>query len=328
MNFLPMALDPKVAQLIKWARRTERASFAEMPLAQARAHYEKAVLTLDISPPTMAEVHDHLLELEGRRLRLRQYAPRPLSWVDPLPGLLFFHGGGFTIGSIETHDRLCRALAAGAGCQVLSLDYRLAPEHRFPAAHDDAFDALHWVLEQAPSLGLDAARLAVGGDSAGGTLAAATAVHARDHEIALALQLLIYPGTCARQDTDSHRRLAHGYLLDAELIQWFFSNYLSSDVERDDWRFAPLHARLERVAPAWIAVAQYDPLHDEGVAFAERLQAAGVAVDLVDYPGMIHAFFQHGGYIETARRAHAQASAALARALGTHPAGAGCGSPR
>lgn len=315
-----MTLDPKIAQLVEWTQRAARPTYQQMGAQEARRHYARAVLTLDLAPAPMAEVHDHEAKLAGRSLRVRQYAPRPLSWADPLPGLLYFHGGGFTIGSIETHDRLCRALAAAAGCQVFSVDYRLAPEHRFPAAHDDAFDSLDWVLREAGSLGLDAGRLAIGGDSAGGTLAAATALHARDRGIDLALQLLIYPGLSAHQDTDSHRRLAHGYLLDTEVVQWFFANYLRSPADREDWRFAPLLADPAGIAPAWIAVAEYDPLHDEGVAYAGRLEAAGVAVELVDYPGMIHAFFQHGGYVATARRAHADAGAALARALGTTPA--------
>lgn len=315
-----MSLDPKIAQLIEWTRRAARGNYSQMSPQAAREHYARAVLTLDVAPAPMVEVRDHWIELGDRSLRLRQYAPRPLSWVDPLPGLLYFHGGGFTIGSVETHDRVCRALAAGSGCQVLSLDYRLAPEHRFPSAHDDAFASLDWVRNEAASLGLDAARLAVGGDSAGGTLAAATALHARDRGIGLALQLLIYPGTSAWQDTESHRRLANGYLLDAEVIQWFFGNYLRDDADRGDWRFAPMLAAPEGVAPAWVAVAQYDPLRDEGIEFARRLETAGVAVELVEYPGMIHAFFQHGGYVATARLAHAQASAALARALGTRSA--------
>ena len=316
-----MALDPKIAQLVEWTRRASRGNYARMSPQAARDHYARAVLTLDVAPIPMAEVHDHRVELGDRTIDIRQYAPRPLSWVDPLPGLLYFHGGGFTIGSIQTHDRVCRALAAGAGCQVLSVDYRLAPEHRFPSAHDDAFDSLHWVRSEAASLGLDASRLAVGGDSAGGPLAATTALHARDRGIGLALQLLIYPGASSHQDTESHRRLATGYLLDAEVIQWFFGNYLREEADRLDWRFAPLLATLEGVAPAWIAVAQYDPLRDEGVEFARRLEAAGVDVELVEYPGMIHAFFQHGGYVATARRAHSEASAALARALGTRPLG-------
>lgn len=315
-----MALDPKIAQLIEWTRRAGRGDYAGMTPQAAREHYARAVVTLDIAPIPMAEVHDHEMDLGNRTLVLRQYAPRALSWVEPSPGLLFFHGGGFTIGSIDSHDRVCRALAAGACCQVLSLDYRLAPEHRFPAAHDDAFDALHWVRREASSLGLDASRLAVGGDSAGGTLAAATALHARDRGIELALQLLVYPGTSDRQDTGSHRRFAEGYLLDAKVIQWFFDNYLRNEADRQDWRFAPLLASLEGVAPAWIAVAQYDPLRDEGIAFARRLEQAGVAVEAIEYAGMVHAFFQHGGYVGTARRAHADASAALARALGTDPA--------
>jgi acetyl esterase len=260
----------------------------------------------------MHDVTDLALELPGRTLTVRQYAPREHSWADPMPALLYFHGGGFTIGSIRTHDRLCRVLAKGADCLVYSVDYRLAPENPFPAAVDDAFDALAWLHREAVALGADPARIAVGGDSAGGTLAAACALQARDTGLPLVLQMLIYPGLGSMQDTDSHRRLAHGYLLDADVIQWFFRQYLRSEVDRNDWRFAPLMApSVARVAPAWIALAQYDPLVDEGLSYAERLETAGVPVKTVVYEGMIHSFFQHAGFVVKARQAHADACAAL-----------------
>ncbi|MFP5407347.1 MAG: alpha/beta hydrolase, partial [Gammaproteobacteria bacterium] len=194
--------------------------------------------------------------------------------------------------------------------------YRLAPEHKFPAAADDAFDALAWIRAEAGSLGVDLGRLAVGGDSAGGTLAAACAIHARDRDWPLALQLLIYPGLSPDQQTASHRRLAEGYLLDERTIQWFFEQYLRTPEDRIDWRFAPLLAPdLRGVASAWIAAAEYDPLHDEALDYAQRLREAGVPVELVDYPGLIHSFFQHGGFVPAARRAHADAGAALRRAF-------------
>src|SRR5690606_5898002 len=143
-------------------------------------HYAKASATLDIVAPALHAVEDFALALPGRSLRVRQYAPWPHSWADPRPALLYFHGGGFTIGSVDTHDRVCRMLALGGDCLVFSVDYRLAPEHRFPSAHDDAFDSLAWLHHEAVALGVDPARIAVGGDSAGGTLAAASAIHARD----------------------------------------------------------------------------------------------------------------------------------------------------
>ncbi|MCX7272336.1 MAG: alpha/beta hydrolase [Burkholderiales bacterium] len=284
----------------------------------ARAAYARAVLTLDVAPVAMHELHDHRLRLPGREITVRQYVPLAHGWAEPQPALLFFHGGGFTIGSIETHDRLCRVLAQAGGCHVYSVDYRLAPEHRFPAAVDDAFATLDWLRAQAPVLGVDVARLAVGGDSAGGTLATATALHARDRGIPLVLQLLIYPGLAAHQDTESHRRMASGFLIDADVIQWFFRHYLREEADRHDWRFAPLLApTLTQAAPVWLALAEFDPLLDEGLAYARRLRDAAVPVSCTVFEGMVHAFFQHGGFVPAARRAHAAAGAALRAAFGT-----------
>jgi len=309
-------IDPQVAKILAWAERARAPSYRELGVEAAREHYARAVLTLDVAPRPMHEVHDHRLALTGRTITVRQYVPRPHGWSEPQPALLFFHGGGFTIGSLDTHDRLCRLLAEAAGCHVYSVDYRLAPEHRFPAAVDDAFDALDWLRAQAPMLGADLDRIAVGGDSAGGTLAAATAIHAARRGIALRLQLLIYPGLAARQDSPSHQRLARGVLLDADVIQWFFGLYLGEPAQRDDWRFAPLQAlELHGVAPAWIALAEYDPLLDEGLAYAQRLREAGVAVDCRVYEGMIHAFFQHGGFVVAARRGPREAAEALRSAF-------------
>ena len=311
-----MPLDPQVEKILYWAQRAATPSFAQVGAQAARELYNRTVLTLDIAARPMHEVQDHEVTLPGRRITIRQYAPRPHTWAAPMPALLYFHGGGFTIGSIDTHDRVCRMLAADGDCLVFSVDYRLAPEHPFPAAVDDAFDSLHWLLREAAALGVDPARVAVGGDSAGGTLATATAIHARDEGLPLALQLLIYPGTSGGQGSESHRRLANGYLLDADVIRWFFGNYVRSEVERDDWRFAPLNApSLARVAPAWIALAEYDPLVDEGLDYAERLRTAGVPVACTVYAGMIHAFFQHAGFVVKARQAHADACAALRSAF-------------
>jgi acetyl esterase len=313
-----MALDPQVEKILYWAQRASAPPYPELGAQLARAAYAKAVATLDVAPVPLHDVQDLRVALPGRSLTVRQYAPREHTWAEPMPALLFFHGGGFTIGSIDTHDRLCRVFAAGADCLVYSVDYRLAPEHPFPAAADDAFDMLAWIDREALSLGVDPKRIAVGGDSAGGTLAAATAIHARDQGLELAMQLLIYPGLGSRQDTDSHQRMAHGYLLDAEVIQWFFRQYLRSEIDRDDWRFAPLMApSLSRVAPAWIGLAQFDPLVDEGLSYADRLRSAGVPVTTIVYEGMIHSFFQHAGFVQKARKAHQDACAALRNAFGT-----------
>ncbi len=313
-----MALDPQVEKILYWAQRASAPPYPEIGAQLARAAYAKAAATLDVAPVPLHDVRDLQVALPGRTLTVRQYAPREHTWAEPMPALLFFHGGGFTIGSIDTHDRLCRVLAAGADCLVYSVDYRLAPEHPFPAAADDAFDMLAWIDREALSLGVDPKRIAVGGDSAGGTLAAASAIHARDQGIELVMQLLIYPGLGARQDTDSHQRLARGYLLDADVIQWFFRQYLRSEIDRDDWRFAPLMApSVARVAPAWLGLAEFDPLVDEGLSYAERLETAGVPVTAVVYEGMIHSFFQHAGFVVKARKAQQDACGALRRAFGT-----------
>ena len=310
-------LDPQVARLLGWVEKAAGPSYPEIGAAAARAHYASVAGTLDIAPAPMHAVEDLAVALPGRTLRVRHYVPREHGWADPMPVLLYFHGGGFTIGSVDTHDRICRMLARDADCVVLSVDYRLAPEHPFPAAADDAFDVLAWLRREVHALGLDPARIAVGGDSAGGTLATACAIHARDAGWPLALQLLIYPGVAGRQDSGSHREFGRGFLLDFELVSWFFSNYVRGDADRDDWRFSPLsHPDLRGLAPAWVAIADHDPLRDDDRAYAAKLRAAGVAVEAVEYPGMIHAFFQHGGFVPTARRAHADAAAALRRAFG------------
>jgi len=198
------------------------------------------------------------------------------------------------------------------------VSYRLAPEHRFPIATNDAWDALNWVAQSARSLGLSANALAVGGDSAGGTLAAVCALQARDAGLPLALQLLIYPGTAARQESASHQTYESGFMLDKATVDWFFDHYIDAK-DRDDWRFAPMLAeRHDDLAPAWIGLAECDPLVDEGVAYADLLCAAGVAVDLEIYRGVVHGFVNMGRVIPEARRAHEDAGHALKRAFSTN----------
>ncbi len=313
-----MTLDPQTRKLLDFAARSRVAPYWELGAVAAREFYEKAAVTLEMAPAQLHEVNDLVIDFEApsRRLLIRHYLPKPSTWSDPQPALLYFHGGGFTIGSVQTHDRVCRRLAALSGAMVFSVDYRLAPEHQFPAAADDAFAALAWLRDQAAGLGVDAQRIAVGGDSAGGTLACACAIHARNNDWPLALQLLIYPGLAALQDTDSHQRLAQGYLLEATTIEWFFGNYAPRQDQRKDWRFAPLElADFAGLPPVWIGHAQYDPLVDEGKAFAQRCREAGVAVEEHEYPGMVHAFFQHGGMVPMALQAHQDAARALVKAL-------------
>jgi len=294
--------------------RANRPQFHTLTPDQARAAYEAGAGVLEIPKPVLARVQDlRIPARDGELLGARLYAPSDQA----LPVLLFFHGGGFTVGSVATHDILCRQLSLLAGIAVVSLDYRLAPAHKFPTAANDAWDALQWLAAKGASLGLDASRLAVGGDSAGGTLAAMCAVLARDAGLPLALQLLIYPGCAAHQDTPSHKTFAEGFVLSEADISWFFSQYVRSPADRDDWGFAPLHAPdVDGVAPAWIGLAECDPLVDEGVMYADKLRMAGVPVDLDIYRGVTHEFIKMGRIIPEARRAHADAAAALRGAFG------------
>jgi acetyl esterase len=308
-----IALTPKMASVVERMARAGRPPLHSLTPAEAKAAYEKGADVLEVPKPQLARVEDFSLPArDGYALPARLYAPSN----EVLPVLLFFHGGGFTVGSIVTHDILCRVLSEKSGCAVVSVDYRLAPEFKFPTASNDAWDALAYLATDAALWGLDGSRIAVGGDSAGGTLAAVCAILARDAGMALALQMLIYPGTAAHQDTPSHRKFAEGPLLGEALISWFFGLYVNSPVDRDDWRFAPLNAEdVEGVAPAWIGLAEFDPVVDEGIAYADKLRAAGVPVDLEIYRGVIHEFVKMGRAIPEALQAHADAAQALKEAL-------------
>ena len=281
----------------------------------ARAAYQAGADVLEVPKAALARVEDLTIPArDGHALPARLYSP---TTDTGLPLLLYTHGGGFTIGNIATHDILCRELSRLAGCMVVSLDYRLAPEHRFPVASNDAWDALAWLAAHAATLGADASRLAVGGDSAGGTLAAVNAILARDAGVPLALQMLFYPGCAAHQDTPSHATFSHGLVLEEPAISWFFGNYVRTREEREDWRFAPLLAPdVDGVAPAWIGLAECDPLVDEGVDYADKLRLAGVPVDLEIYRGVTHEFIKMGRAIPEARQAHADAARALRGAFG------------
>ncbi|SAL39416.1 esterase/lipase [Caballeronia sordidicola] len=312
-----MPLNPAIAQVLELIAKARRPPFHTLTAEAARASYERSALIIDIAPAPMFDIQELTIPTrDGASIRARLFHPVEPAWTSPAPTLVYFHGGGFVVGSIDTHAALCRRLAADSGCAVVSVDYRLAPEHKFPSAVHDAFDALEWLHEQAASLGLDSTRFAVGGDSAGGTLSTVCAVLARDAGIALRLQLLIYPGVSARQDTRSYAQFAEGYVLSAKTVEWFFKHYLRNENDRDDWRFAPLDARgempsLEGVAPAWIAAADHDPLFDENIAYAAKLERERVPVELVRYEGMTHEFFKMGGLVPDVAKAHADAANAL-----------------
>jgi acetyl esterase len=263
--------------------------------------------------PEVAEVR--LLAFENYAMRVY----RPVT-NETLPALMYFHGGGWTIGDVDTHDVLCRQLAVGARCVVFSVDYRLAPEHPFPAAVDDCFAATRYVAENAAKLKISG--IAVGGDSAGGNLAATVALLARDAGgPALAFQLLIYPATDQRMGTASHHRNGQGYLLTAESIRCFRGNYLPNERDWSDWRASPLLAQSHaNLPPALVITAGYDPLVDEGRAYADKLRAAGVKIAYREYEDMVHGFILFGGVIDTANTAVADCCAALRAAFEKVPA--------
>ncbi len=295
-----------MAGVLERIRRAGRPPFHTLTPAQARVAYEAGAEVLDLPRAPLARVEALTLPGgDGQPRQARLYAAGP----EPRPALLYLHGGGFVIGSLETHDSLCRQLALRSGWAVVALDYRLAPEHPFPAAVDDAFAAMKALLAEPACFGL-AGPLAVGGDSAGGTLAAACALHARDLGLLLALQLLITPGLTAHADTASHHLFANGFLLDRDAIAWFFDHYIPRG-QRRDWRFAPLEAEVDGVAPACLLLAECDPLVDEGLAYGDRLRAAGVAVELELFRGLTHDFIKLGRAIPQAREALAAAARAL-----------------
>ncbi|MEY3295204.1 MAG: hypothetical protein RLZZ451_1252 [Pseudomonadota bacterium] len=297
-------LTPAMAGLLDRIRRARRPPLHALSVAAARAAYEAGAEVLDLPRAPLPDVAS--LTVAGRPAR--RYAPQ----ARPLPALLYLHGGGFVIGSLETHDSLCRQLALRSGCAIVSLDYRLAPEHPFPAAVDDTWAALQALLQRPAEAGIERL-VGVGGDSAGGTLAAVAALHARDRGWPLALQLLITPGTTAHADTASHKLFAEGFLLDAATIAWMFDHTIPH-AHRRDWRFAPLEADPEGVAPACVILAECDPLVDEGLAYADRLRAAGVPVALELLRGVTHDFIKMGRALREAHQALAAAAAAIQEA--------------
>ena len=306
-------LTPAMHGVLERMARAPQVPLHALTPMQARAAYEVGAGVLDLAPPQIHRVESFTFQArDGCDIPVRLYAPAG----EALPVLLYFHGGGFTIGSLATHDVLCRTLSRLAHCTVLSVGYRLAPRFKFPVAHNDAWDAVQWVADKGAGLGLDTHRIAVGGDSAGGTLAAACAIEARHSGLPLRLQLLFYPGCAAHQDTPSHKTFAKGFVLEETHITYFFNHYLRTPADRDDWRFSPLGATdVDGVAPAWLGLAECDPLVDEGVMYADKLRAAGVPVDLEIYRGVVHEFIKMGRAIPEALQAHADAARALQSAF-------------
>lgn len=308
-----MPLDPQIKALLD--RGTGVPATHTLPVAEARALYEARIAVM-APPAAVADVSERVIDGRGGKLRLRVYRPEGTA---PFPLLVFYHGSGFVLCSLDTHDGMCRNLCAGAGCVVVSVDYRLAPEHKFPAGPDDCLAATRWVASHAAELGGDPAHIAIGGDSAGGNMAAVVALRLRDEGGPVVRgQLLIYPVTeHYSRPTPSYEENAEGYGLTRDTMRWFWDHYLAEPSQGDDKLAAPLRAKdLSRLPPALVVTAEYDPLRDEGEAYVARLREAGVATECARYDGMNHGFLFWVGVVDVAGDAMTACSAWLRRVLG------------
>lgn len=312
-------LDPQAKALIDLIATRGLPPTHTLAPPEARAFYRDRRNFSQPAPRAMAEVRDLAAPGPLGPIPLRLY--RPAGVASPAPTLVYFHGGGWVIGDLDTHDVLCRQLADEAGCAVVSVDYRMGPEHCFPAAPDDCLAATRWLQAQAGALGLDAGRFAVGGDSAGGNLAAVVALAWRDaaEPVPLRFQLLIYPATDMRAGAPSHTINGQGYVLTSDTIAYFQGHYFDSargPDQRTDWRASPLlHPELGGLAPALVLTAGFDPLRDEGRQFADALSAAGSTAQYICFERQIHGFITMGRVIDEANVAVGLCALALRRAL-------------
>ncbi|GAC1345433.1 MAG: alpha/beta hydrolase [Acetobacteraceae bacterium] len=296
------ALHPDAVRLLELVRAAGRVPFHQLSPKDARLAYAAGRAVLQPPPAEVAETRDVDIPGKGGTLPLRLYRGIGTAPDHPLPGLLYLHGGGWVLGSVDSHDGVCRRLANAAACRVISVDYRLAPEHPYPAAVDDAATALDWVAANAAAIGVDPARLAVGGDSAGGNLAAVLALLARDGQAPpLAAQLLLYPATDFAMDTGSYAAMTEGLPLTADTMRWFIDHYAPDPAARTEWRASPGRAAsLRGTAPAFVLTAGHDPLADEGHAYAARLEADGVPVTTLHLSGHVHGFLTMGAVVAAA----------------------------
>jgi acetyl esterase len=289
-----MPLDPQAKALFDFLGLTDLAPLETLTPQEARARFEAlAEARRQLAPEVVDQLRDLKIPGPAGEIPVRIYSPQGPS---PLPALIYFHGGGWVLGDLESHDHVCRALANSASCVVISVDYRLAPENKFPAAVYDSYAATEWIANHAAELGVDRARIAVGGDSAGGNLAAVISLVARDKGGPnITFQLLIYPATDMRMSMPSIDENADGPLLTKAAMHWFVNHYLSHEGDRTDPLASPLLAsNLKGLPPAFIITAECDPLRDEGEAYGLRLEQAGVPVAVQRYAGMPHGFFSFG----------------------------------
>jgi acetyl esterase len=313
---MPVTLDPDAAAVYKAFLDAGRPAYETISPAEAREFYLQARFVSNPEPPELTSIEPLIIPSPAGSIPARVYTPVKLRKADGLaPCLVFFHGGGWVIGNLDSHDVACRNLADEGQLIVISIDYRLAPEHKFPAAVNDAVAATTWIADNAKQLGIDASRLTVGGDSAGGNLAAVVAMSARDNGPAIAGQVLIYPAVDFAMKHPSHSEPETSVLLTHSAIKWFTGLYLNSATDGNDWRASPARATtLAGLPPAYVLTAGADPLRDEGVEYAERLKQAGVAVAYRHFPGQFHGFFTMGRLLPQANIAASEIGAWL-RAL-------------
>ena len=312
-----MPLDPLVKAFLDRAAQIPRPKVWDIAPAMARQSFAGMMQLTGPKDVAVGKMENFTIPGPGGDIRARSYAP--IAAVGPLPTLIYFHGGGFIAGGLESHDGLCRLFTAEGGFKVIAVDYRLAPEHRYPAAVDDAWAATQWIEQNAPELGVDAGRIAVGGDSAGGMLAAIVTQLAREKGgLKIACQLLLFPNTQIGRETSSLKEFAVGYFLERRAIEYFNSLYLTPDADADSPKVSPLRAKdFAHLPPAYVMLAGYDPLHDEGLAYAEKLKGAGVKVTVADYAEMVHGFIYLQTVLPQAHEAVAKAAKAVKQVLDT-----------
>ncbi len=315
-----MPVDRQMQAVIERINNADLPPFYTVSAPAARRMYKEARAFLSPPVPEVGAVRDLAASGPAGPLALRLYRGLGAAADTPLPALVYFHGGGWTIGDLDTHDIVCRTLANNARCAVVSVDYRMGPEHKFPAAVEDSLAATCWIAAQAATLGIDGARIAVGGDSAGGNLATVVAITLRDAGgPALVFQALVYPATDQGLDSASHASFGEGYLLTRRNMLWFRDNYLLPG-DYDDWRASPIRAAdLARLPPAHIITAGYDPLLDEGRAYSDRLVAAGVPVLYECFEGLAHGFLTMGGAVAAANHALYRLGQSLSQAFKSAP---------
>lgn len=302
-----MALHPQTAAVLDFMKQLGTPPLHEVTPAEGRANY------LAMRVPSTVQLHE-IRDFDAGGVRCRLYRSTD---DNAAPLLIYYHGGGWVIGDLESHDDICRKLARDAKCSVIAVDYRLAPEHPAPASHEDCIAATKWIFANATSLAVDPARIAIGGDSAGGNLSAVVSMHAGVKPV---FQLLVYPATDMRMGQVSHRENAQGYLLTEDSMKWFIDHYLQGDdTKRNDPLYSPLlsdDATLKKSPPTLVITAEYDPLRDEGEEYAARLNSVGVPTSVVRFRGQIHAFFGMSELLDDAAAAIALSASYLRKYLG------------